>query len=382
MLSKLIPRIAFIALTMVFAVYTYVISTRGEVDYQVIVLYSGLSFLIATGAVVWEWRYQRQLARELVAMLMGVSAGLFTTLIVLVIAVLFLMPSQSLRNEGNIQTIEQAFWASLWDLQLWVPLLLSVCIFVGVTVVLQTRNDFRFLIPYIDFSQRGTQEGGLLLDSSTIIDGRIVDICQTRIVTAPLIIPDFVLRELQTLADSKDKLKRDRGRRGLDMVSKLQTMNEAHVVIRTTDVPQAVNVDDELLRCAKEIHGRILTTDFNLNKVGQIEGVTIINVNDLANAMKPQVLPGSTLQLAILRPGQEPDQGVGYLDDGTMVVVENGRDRIGQTLEIAITGSIQTSAGRMIFGRPKDEMPEGDTAILPHNRGARPGTRNGQDRNA
>lgn len=382
MISKLIPRVAFIALTMVFAVYTYVISTRGEVDYQVLVLYSGLSFLIATGAVIWEWRYQRQLAREIVAMLIGVTAGLFTTLIVLVIALLFLIPSQALRDDTNIQTVEQAFWASLWDLQLWVPLLLSVFIFVGVTVVLQTRNDFRFLIPYIDFSQRGTQEGGLLLDSSTLIDGRIIDICQTRIVTAPLIIPDFVLRELQTLADNKDKLRRDRGRRGLDMVSKLQGMSEAHVVIRTTETPQAVNVDDELLRCAKEIHGRILTTDFNLNKVGQIEGVTIINVNDLANAMKPQVLPGSSLQLAIIRPGQEPDQGVGYLDDGTMVVVENGRSRIGQTLDIAITGSIQTSAGRMIFGRPMDEMPEGDSAVYTRNRGTRPGTRSGQDRNA
>jgi uncharacterized protein YacL len=304
-------------------------------------LYAALAALFG-GLVVWfEWRHQRRLAKELVALVFGLAAGLATSLVILLLLVTFYM--------STAESVSAAFLSA----QPWIPLLVLSCSYVGVTIVLQTRDDFRFLIPYVDFSERGTKEGGLVVDTSAIIDGRFAEICETRLISVPVIVPDFVVRELQTLADSADRMKRLRGRRGLDIVAAMQKSEAARVLVRTTAAPVPCVVDQELVKCAKELAARIVTTDFNLNKVSQIEGVAVVNVNDLANALKPAVVPGDRLTIKVLRAGQEPGQGVGYLDDGTMVVIEGGRDHVGYLLATTVTGSIQTSAGRMIFVKPE-----------------------------
>jgi uncharacterized protein YacL len=230
----------------------------------------------------------------------------------------------------------------------------TLAAYLAVSLILQTRDDFRFIIPYIEFAKQ--QKGGrpLLLDTSAIIDGRIADIAETRFIDAPLVVPRFVLRELQTIADSADKLKRDRGRRGLDVLNHLQMIRGVDIRIEdAAAVPGAPGdgVDQLLVRLAAERSGRIVTVDYNLNKVATVSGVEVLNINDLASALKSSVLPGTALEVNVLRAGQEEGQGVGYLEDGTMVVVEDGKDQIGKAVSITVTNVIQKSAGRIIFGR-------------------------------
>ncbi len=229
-----------------------------------------------------------------------------------------------------------------------------ICCYLAVSFILQTKDDIRFVIPYVEFAKETKGTKPLVLDTSVIVDGRIADIADTRIIESELVVPRFVLHELQNIADSNDKLKRTRGRRGLDMLNKLQT-NE-NVDIQILDVEperkgEKLDVDDMLVDLAKLLGGKVVTNDYNLNKVAQLRGVTVININDLAKALKPVVLPGESLAIKVVKPGEEVGQGIGYLDDGTMVVAEGGRDRIGETVQLTVTSVLQTSAGRMIFGR-------------------------------
>ena len=231
-----------------------------------------------------------------------------------------------------------------------------VCCFLAISFILQTKDDVRFVIPYVEFSRQTRGTRPLILDTSVIIDGRIADICETRIIDSPLFIPRFVLQELQAIADSADKLKRNRGRRGLDMLNKLQTNDKVEIRISDTRLPsieEAGDVDQKLVALAKKVDGRIVTNDYNLNKIAQIRGVEVININDLANALKPVVMPGETMTVKIIKPGEEMGQGVGYLEDGTMVVAENSREKINEEVTLTVTSVLQTSAGRMIFGRPE-----------------------------
>lgn len=235
-------------------------------------------------------------------------------------------------------------------------ILLFFC-YLAVTIILQTREDFRIVIPYIKFSPEGKEPPPFVLDTSVIIDGRIADIAETGILDNPLLVPRFVLNELQSIADSADRLKRNRGRRGLDILNRLQKCPRVEVDIRDmlTEAPEAV--DTKLIRLAKTLKGRVVTNDFNLNKIAQLQQVEVVNINDLAQALRPVVLPGEEMEVKIIRPGEEVGQGVGYLDDGTMVVVEQGRDLIGQTTRVVVSNVYQTSAGRMIFGRPEGTKP-------------------------
>lgn len=235
-----------------------------------------------------------------------------------------------------------------------------VCCYLTISFVLQTKDDIRFVVPYVEFAKQSRGNRPLILDTSVIIDGRIADICDTRIIDSPLIIPRFVLQELQTVADSSDKLKRNRGRRGLDMLNKLQTNERIEIKIsdaRLPSVEEEGDVDQKLVALAKKLDGRVVTNDYNLNKIAQLRGVDVININDLTNALKPVVLPGEALTVKILRPGEEAGQGVGYLEDGTMVVAENTADRINEEIALTVTSVLQTSAGRMIFGRPEGGAP-------------------------
>lgn len=192
-----------------------------------------------------------------------------------------------------------------------------------------------------------------ILDTSVIIDGRIADICQTNFLEGTIVIPQFVLGELQHIADSSDALKRNRGRRGLDILNRIQKELAVKVEIYEGDFEDIPEVDSKLIKLAKVIDGIVVTNDFNLNKVCDFQGVPVLNINDLANAVKPVVLPGEELHVQVIKDGKEHNQGVAYLDDGTMIVVEEGRDYIGKNIEVVITSVLQTSAGRMIFAKPK-----------------------------
>jgi uncharacterized protein YacL len=201
------------------------------------------------------------------------------------------------------------------------------------------------------FRAAGPQRRYKVLDTSVIIDGRIADVCETGFMDGTLIIPQFVLKELQLVADSADSMKRNRGRRGLDILQKIQKMSGVEVMISDADFPEIREVDLKLIELARTVSGKIVTNDFNLNKVAQLRGVEVLNINELANALKPVVLPGEIMKVFILKEGKEYNQGVAYLDDGTMVVVDNARKMISKTIDIVVTSVLQTTAGKMIFGR-------------------------------
>lgn len=209
------------------------------------------------------------------------------------------------------------------------------------------------------FSDKSTRRDLKILDTSVIIDGRIADVAETGFLGGTLIIPQFILRELQQVADSPDSSKRQRGRRGLDMLNRLQNNSTLDIQIVETDFPSVREVDLKLIELGKQLDAVIVTNDFNLNKVSQLRGVNVLNINELANALKPVVLPGEAMKVFILKEGKEYNQGVAYLDDGTMVVVDNARRLIGKNAEIAVTSVLQTTAGKMIFGRLWDEATDG-----------------------
>ena len=201
------------------------------------------------------------------------------------------------------------------------------------------------------FRASGPQRNYKILDTSVIIDGRIADLCDTGFMDGTLVIPQFVLKELQLVADSADSMKRNRGRRGLDILQKIQKMSGVEVTISDADYPEVREVDLKLIELARTLQGKIVTNDFNLNKVAQLRGVQVLNINELANALKPVVLPGEIMKVFILKEGKEYNQGVAYLDDGTMVVVDNARKMISKTIDVVVTSVLQTTAGKMIFGR-------------------------------
>jgi len=232
------------------------------------------------------------------------------------------------------------------------------CVFGYIGLVLGGKKVEEFKWPGWGFFAKGShkKDGGKLLDTSVIIDGRVADICETDFLEGPLVIPQFVLQELQHIADSADNLKRARGRRGLDILNRMQKGDTVEVKVVDEDYPDIKEVDAKLIALAREMNAKIITNDFNLNKVAQLQGVPVLNINQLANALKPMVLPGEVLHLQIMREGKEQGQGVAYLDDGTMVVVENASTHLGQEVEASVTSILQTTAGRMIFTTLKEEQ--------------------------
>ncbi|MFC4559694.1 PIN/TRAM domain-containing protein [Virgibacillus kekensis] len=246
-----------------------------------------------------------------------------------------------------------------------IPLFITILLgYFGFQVGFRRREEFVNLlnIGRKEREKRGGSDGetptqiqpkAKILDTSVIIDGRIADICQTSFLEGTIVIPQFVLGELQHIADSSDVLKRNRGRRGLDVLNRIQKELPVNVEIYEGDFEEIQEVDSKLIKLAKVINGIVVTNDFNLNKVCDLQGVHVLNINDLANAVKPVVLPGEELMVQVIKDGKEQNQGIAYLDDGTMIVVEEGRDYIGKTIEVLITSVLQTSAGRMIFAKPK-----------------------------
>lgn len=240
--------------------------------------------------------------------------------------------------------------------------------YVAISMLLRTKDDFRFIIPYVEFSKQLKGAKPLVLDTSVIIDGRIADICDTGIIDTKLIVPRFVLQELQGIADSSDKIRRNRGRRGLDVLKRMQTNPKVELQMHEGNLPElrdVQKVDERLVVLANALSARVVTNDFNLNKICQLQGVDVINLNELSNALKLVALPGELLNVKIVKQGDQIGQGVGYLDDGTMVVVEQGRSAIGQDVAITVTSVLQTPAGRMVFGRIGGT---GEHAALPASR--------------
>jgi uncharacterized protein YacL len=234
-------------------------------------------------------------------------------------------------------------------------LLYGVCGYIGLRI--GSRKGEEFHLPGWKPFSKGLpkSENTKILDTSVIIDGRIADITETGFVEGPLLIPQFVLSELQHIADSSDPIKRTRGKRGLEVLHHIQKQVNVDVRIVDTDYPAVKEVDSKLIELAKEVHGKIVTNDSNLNKVAVLQGIEVLNINELANSLKPVVLPGEEMNVKILKEGKEMGQGVAYLDDGTMIVVDNGRRQMGKTIDVIVTSVLQTPAGRMIFARLKEE---------------------------
>nr|WP_231036279.1 PIN/TRAM domain-containing protein [Pectinatus sottacetonis] len=246
----------------------------------------------------------------------------------------------------------------------YLPIVFSIVLgYLGIHITIKKRDEIVALFPRL-FREQSREKKNIpesitekkaykLLDTSVIIDGRIADICQSGFIEGILLIPVFVLEELQHIADSSDLLKRTRGRRGLDVLKRIQTEFDMFVQIDERDFDDITEVDSKLIKLAQVVNGKIITNDYNLNKVADLQGVPVLNINELANALKPVVIPGETMTVTIVKDGKEQGQGVAYLDDGTMIVVEGGRKFINTTLPVAVTSVLQTAAGRMIFAKPK-----------------------------
>ena len=286
---------------------------------------SGLAF------VALELVFTRRVASVLSTLMIGLLVGCLVSYFINVTLDLVLPSDPLMRSYRNIS----------------ITVVLS---FLSILIILHLKDDFKFVIPFVELKRESGGSKPAILDTSAIIDGRIADVIDTKVIDTQVIVPRFVLIELQQVADSQDKLKRNRGRRGLDILNRLR--KSKGVEVHEVELPDIQGVDAKLVKLAKTLDARIVTTDFNLNKVAQVQGVEVINLNDLATALRPVVLQGEKLTIKIIRTGESAGQGVGYLDDGTMVVAEECAQKIGQEVELMITNVLQTSAGRLIFGRP------------------------------
>jgi uncharacterized protein YacL len=234
-----------------------------------------------------------------------------------------------------------------------VTLTLVFC-YLGMVIGLRGKDEFNIIIPYVKLRRQDQAEEVIILDTSVIIDGRITDIFKTKFLEGKIIIPRFVLKELQQIADSTDVIKRQRGKRGLEILHTIQKESGVDITLHEEDIPEINEVDGKLVKLAKLLEGKILTVDFNLNRVATFQGIKVLNINELANALKPVVFPGEQMHVKLLKEGKEHNQAVGYLEDGTMVVVEDARRLIGQDVRVVVTSVLQTQAGRMIFTKMED----------------------------
>jgi uncharacterized protein YacL len=296
---------------------------------------AAIGFLFALGVILFELRLRRASLRRLIGAATGSILGIFGAYLTSLILTHTTMP-ESTRSFCSLAAF-------------------LVMAYIGL-VLGANKGDMLNLQAFggVFGSERSMKHSFKLLDTSVIIDGRVADIAEAQFLDGTIIIPQFVLHELQLVADSADPLKRQRGRRGLEVLQRIQKMPHLEVQIAEDDFAQIPEVDLKLIELAKRYDAKIVTNDFNLNKVAQLQGIEILNVNQLANALKPVVLPGETMRVFILREGKEYNQGVAYLDDGTMVVVDGARKLINKTIDISVTSVHQTTAGKMIFGRTDD----------------------------
>ena len=300
--------------------------------------------LLSLGIIALDVALRRKHLDIISAVYFGLIVGLFMAYV----ASLALAPILS--TDDPTPEVRQYLRTIQINVQLGLGL---VFCYICISLLIQTRHDFRFIIPYVEFARDVKGSKPLVLDTSVIIDGRIADVIETQLFDGQLIMPKFVIGELQGIADSSDRLRRSRGRRGLDILNRLRNNPDVDIEIYEHELPEFVGqpVDLKLVLLAKHVEGKLVTNDYNLNKVARLQGVGVVNLNDVANALKPVFLPGERVDVRIVKAGEEVGQGVGYLDDGTMVVIEGGRDHVNEQVMIAVTSVLQTSAGRMVFGR-------------------------------
>jgi len=289
-----------------------------------------VGFALGSGIIYGEIKLEKHSGRAILAGVLGLILGLVVALLIGMIVV-------------RIPAVAGNKWYQLY-IMVFMALILG---YLGVVVGIRKRGDLRLA----SRSSHGEEASPKILDTSVIIDGRIADICESHFIEGKLIIPKFVLNELQQIADSADALKRNRGRRGLEILRRMQLRKDLEVVIDEYNPGDTDDVDAGLVKLARLRGGKIMTNDFNLNKVAELHGIRVLNVNELANALKPVVLPSEEISVRISKRGKEADQGVGYLDDGTMVVVEGGSGLLNRTVDVVITSVLQTSVGRMIFSK-------------------------------
>ena len=330
--------ISRIVILLLFAFSGYIIGLKYHYE-----MYGGLiGFFLGLLAVTAEMKFKKIELGSIIAGLFGISCGLL-------FAYLVMLPLQLFLGE-DIKTISVG--------------LMVVFGYGGLLIGLSRGKTLSLSSIFRVFRGQGIDDNQKLLDTSVIIDGRIADICETGFLEGSFIVPQFILQELQHIADSADPMKRARGRRGLDILHRIQQMSRITVRIVEEDFPKIKEVDAKLVALAKVLGAKVITNDFNLNKVAELQGVSVLNINELSNSLKPVVLPGEAMKVFILKEGKEYNQGVAYLDDGTMVVVENARRLIGKNTEVAVTSVLQTTAGRMIFSKLKEDYEREELKVV------------------
>jgi uncharacterized protein YacL len=332
-MTILFIRAFFIILSSVVGYYVGALVGDFNTTWAVIGTVSG--FISSVIIILVEMGMRRFSIRNLSAAVFGLIFGFFMAWILT--SVLKLIP-MDIKIFSSLQII----------------LILVFC-YLGMVIAMRGKDEFNLIVPYVKFVRQDKKEEIVILDTSVIIDGRIADIFQTNFVEGRIVIPRFVLRELQQIADSQDSLKRNRGRRGLDILNRIQKNTKLDVKINEEDFPEIRDVDAKLVKLAQVLGAKVFTNDFNLNKIAELQGVQVLNINELANALRPVVLPGEVMDIRITKEGKEYNQGVGYLDDGTMIVVDNSKNLIGQAVKVVVTSVLQTSAGRMIFAKLEDQ---------------------------
>lgn len=326
-------RIFFIILSVIIGFQIGSFVRVGDADFGALGAIIGL--VLAVSIILFEFAMRRVSVR-------GLSSAVFGLIFGLIMAKVVSDTMSLIKLDATI----------LYSLR--VVLTLIFC-YLGMIVAIRGKDEFNIIVPYVKFSRQDQKDELVILDTSVIIDGRIADICTIRFLEGKFIVPRFVLKELQQIADSDDSLKRARGRRGMDILSKLQKNPNIDVKIHNEDFADIKEVDAKIVKLAKVLGAKVFTNDYNLNKIAEIQGVGVLNVNELANALRPVVLPGETLEIRLIKEGKEYNQAVGYLEDGTMVVVDNGRRLIGGNVRVIVGSVLQTAAGRMIFGKlPED----------------------------
>lgn len=321
----------FIALRVFFILISIIIGFQIGLIEDAPLVGAGFGFIASIVLIILEGGMRRVSVRGLSSVVFGLALGLIMAK--LISDILSVLPL----NETVISISR--------------VVLTVVFAYLGAAMALRGKDEFNIIIPYVRFKRQDQKEDMVVLDTSSIIDGRIVDIYKTRFIESRLILPRFVLKELQTIADSADPIKRQRGRRGLEMLETLKKEPDIDIKIHEEDIAEGEDVDSKLVRLAKLLEAKIATTDFNLNRVASLQGVKILNVNELANALKPVVFPGEAMEVRLLKEGKEHNQAVAYLNDGTMIVVEDANRLLGQLVKVTVTSVLQTQAGRMIFAK-------------------------------
>lgn len=337
-MALLILRVCFICVTAGIATLVLRMDLSGPAYLPYLIIFG--TVLMALGVIAVDVFTPRKQIEVVSAVYFGLLVGVLLAYI-LSIALTPLMPGDQTQS-GPIRLI-----------------LGAILCYACTSLLLQTKDDFRFVIPYVEFARDLKGARPLVLDTSAIIDGRLAELAETNIIENQLVMPGFVLAELQAIADSNDRLRRARGRRGLDIVNKLRNESRIEFQLYDRDLPefQGQPVDMKLVFLAKHLEGKLVTGDYNLNKVAKVHNVPVINLNEIAAALRPQFLPGETFEVRVVKAGEGPEQGIGYLDDGTMVVIEGGRHRINATLNVVVTSTLQTQAGRMLFAKVDDSSP-------------------------